>query len=137
MLSLVYTMKEVFLLKDEGTSVRTVKLQILDSGTEDIDYDAKKDVSREESKEGKTGNELNDLRDHYLKSLPAFLDVRRFAKEIGVSEPSAYKFIQSKKVRFFRVGTQIRIPREAMIELAMGCTKDGEIDEGTLSKYDL
>ena len=123
-------------MKEIEKSVETAKLKIsdLESSIKRSKYQIEQiEKSMEDTKE----NHEEDHWNRYLESLPVFLDVRRFAKEIGVSEPTAYKFIQSKKIRFFRVGTQIRIPREAMRELAMGCTIDGEIDEALLSKYDI
>ena len=80
-----------------------------------------------------TAVEKESLQRVYLESLPPFLDVPRFAKEMGISAPTAYNFVKERKVRYFRVGNQIRIPREAMLELAMSCTTEGELDERILS----
>ena len=63
--------------------------------------------------------------------------LRRFAKEMGISAPTAYNFVKERKVRHFRVGTQIRIPREAMLELAMSCTTEGDFDARILSNHNV
>ncbi len=81
--------------------------------------------------------EKESLQRSYLESLPPFLDVPRFAKEMGISAPTAYNFVKERKVRHFRVGTQIRIPREAMLELAMSCTTEGDFDARILSNHNV
>ena len=58
-------------------------------------------------------NEINEL-NHSHPSLT--LTVPQMAKELNISRNTAYELIRSGQIRSVRIGRQIRIPRDALLE---------------------
>lgn len=48
--------------------------------------------------------------------LPLVLTVTNLAQSLMIGRNSAYALLRSKKIRSIRVGRQLRIPREALLE---------------------
>ena len=60
----------------------------------------------------------NKCRD--LHELPVTLRVEDLMPLLGIGRNSAYELIRSGQIRSIRVGRQIRIPREALLEFLNG-----------------
>ena len=60
-------------------------------------------------------NKYRDLRD-----LPMILRVEDLMPLLGIGRNTAYKLICSGQIRSVRIGRQIRIPREALLEFLDG-----------------
>ena len=56
-------------------------------------------------------NKYRDLRD-----LPMILRVEDLMHILGIGRNTAYELIRSGQIRSVRIGRQIRIPREALLE---------------------
>ncbi len=56
----------------------------------------------------------NKYRD--LHELPATLRVEDLMPLLGIGRNTAYELIRSGQIRSVRIGRQIRIPREALLE---------------------
>ena len=56
----------------------------------------------------------NKCRD--LHELPVTLRVEDLMPLLGIGRNTAYELIRSRQIRSIRVGRQIRIPREALLE---------------------
>lgn len=56
----------------------------------------------------------NKYRD--LHELPVTLRVKDLMPILGIGRNTAYELIRSGQIRSIRVGRQIRIPREALLE---------------------
>lgn len=56
----------------------------------------------------------NKYRD--LNDLPMILRVGDLMPLLGIGRNTAYKLIRSGQIRSVRIGRQIRIPREALLE---------------------
>ena len=56
----------------------------------------------------------NKYRD--LHELPATLRVEDLMPILGIGRNTAYELIRSGQIRSVRIGRQIRIPREALLE---------------------
>lgn len=52
----------------------------------------------------------------YLHDLPMTLRVEDLMPILGIGRNTAYELIRSGQIRSVRVGRQIRIPREALLE---------------------
>lgn len=48
--------------------------------------------------------------------LPLVLTVTNLAQSLGVGRNTAYDLVRSGKVRSIRIGRQLRIPRDALLE---------------------
>ena len=53
---------------------------------------------------------------HDLHELPVTLRVEDLMPLLGIGRNTAYELIRSGQIRSVRVGRQIRIPREALLE---------------------
>ena len=53
----------------------------------------------------------------YLHDLPMTLRVEDLMPLLGIGRNTAYELIRSGQIRSVRVGRQIRIPRESLLEL--------------------
>ena len=51
-----------------------------------------------------------------LHELPMILQVEDLMPLLGIGRNTAYELIRSGQIRSVRIGRQIRIPREAMLE---------------------
>ncbi|MCI9469494.1 MAG: helix-turn-helix domain-containing protein [Oscillospiraceae bacterium] len=51
-----------------------------------------------------------------LETLPAVLTVQQAARALNVSKNTAYALVRSGKLHSVRIGRQIRIPKDALIE---------------------
>ena len=60
----------------------------------------------------------NKCRD--LHELPVTLRVEDLMPLLGIGRNTAYELIRSRQIRSIRVGRQIRIPREALLEFLDG-----------------
>ena len=60
-------------------------------------------------------NKYRDLHD-----LPMILRVKDLMPILGIGRNTAYELIRSGQIRSVRVGRQIRIPREALLEFLYG-----------------
>ena len=60
----------------------------------------------------------NKCRD--LHELPVTLRVEDLMPILGIGRNTAYELIRSRQIRSIRVGRQIRIPREALLEFLDG-----------------
>ena len=60
----------------------------------------------------------NKYRD--LHELPVTLRVEDLMPLLGIGRNTAYELIRSGQIRSVRIGRQIRIPREALLELLDG-----------------
>ena len=60
----------------------------------------------------------NKYRD--LHELPVTLRVEDLMPILGIGRNTAYELIRSRQIRSIRVGRQIRIPREALLEFLDG-----------------
>ena len=56
----------------------------------------------------------NKYRD--LNDLPMILQVEDLMPILGIGRNTAYELIRSGQIRSVRIGRQIRIPREALLE---------------------
>ena len=54
---------------------------------------------------------------HDLHELPVTLRVEDLMPILGIGRNTAYELIRSGQIRSVRIGRQIRIPREALLEL--------------------
>ena len=52
----------------------------------------------------------------YLHDLPMTLRVEDLMPILGIGRNTAYQLIRSGQIRSVRIGRQIRIPREALLE---------------------
>ena len=52
----------------------------------------------------------------YLHDLPVTLRVEDLMPLLGIGRNTAYELIHSGQIRSIRIGRQIRIPREALLE---------------------
>ena len=55
-----------------------------------------------------------------LQDLPMTLRVEELMPILGVGRNTAYELIRSGQIRSIRIGRQIRIPREALLEFLNG-----------------
>ncbi len=53
---------------------------------------------------------------HDLHELPVTLRVEDLMPLLGIGRNTAYELIRSGQIRSVRIGRQIRIPREALLE---------------------
>ena len=53
---------------------------------------------------------------HNLHDLPMILRVEDLMSILGIGRNTAYELIRSGQIRSVRIGRQIRIPREALLE---------------------
>ena len=53
---------------------------------------------------------------HDLHELPVTLRVEDLMPILGIGSNTAYELIRSGQIRSVRIGRQIRIPREALLE---------------------
>ena len=53
---------------------------------------------------------------HDLHELPVTLRVEDLMPILGIGRNNAYELIRSGQIRSVRIGRQIRIPREALLE---------------------
>ena len=53
---------------------------------------------------------------HDLHELPVTLRVEDLMSLLGIGRNTAYELIRSGQIRSVRIGRQIRIPREALLE---------------------
>ena len=60
----------------------------------------------------------NKYRD--LNGLPMTLRVEDLMPILGIGRNTAYELIRSRQIRSVRIGRQIRIPREALLEFLEG-----------------
>lgn len=60
----------------------------------------------------------NKYRD--LNDLPTILRVEDLMPLLGIGRNTAYELIRSGQIRSVRIGRQIRIPREALLEFLDG-----------------
>ena len=60
-------------------------------------------------------NKYRDLHD-----LPMTLRVEDLMPLLGIGRNTAYELIRSRQIRSVRIGRQIRIPREALLEFLDG-----------------
>jgi excisionase family DNA binding protein len=51
-----------------------------------------------------------------LETLPAVLTVQQAARALNISKNTAYALVRSGKLHSVRIGRQIRIPKDALIE---------------------
>lgn len=51
-----------------------------------------------------------------LETLPAVLTVQQAARALNISKNTAYTLVRSGKLHSVRIGRQIRIPKDALIE---------------------
>lgn len=51
-----------------------------------------------------------------VDELPIMLDVKDVAKILGIGRNLAYSLINSGEIKGLRVGTKIRIPKQALID---------------------
>ena len=56
----------------------------------------------------------------YLHDLPMTQRVEDLMPNLGIGSNTAYELIRSGQIRSVRVGRQIRIPREALLEFLDG-----------------
>jgi len=59
---------------------------------------------------------------HKIEELPLVLRVKDIMPVLGIGRNTAYTLVRSGRIRSFRVGTQIRIHREALAEFISGTT---------------
>lgn len=52
----------------------------------------------------------------YPHSLPLVLSIEDVAKILGVGRNTAYNLIHSGQLKHIRIGRQIRVPRNALLE---------------------
>ena len=57
---------------------------------------------------------------HDLHELPVTLRVEDLMPLLGIGRNTAYELIRSGQIRSVRIGRQIRIPREALLEFLDG-----------------
>ena len=55
-----------------------------------------------------------------LHDLPMTLRVEDFIPILGIGRDTAYELIRSGQIRSIRIGRQIRIPRDALLEFLNG-----------------
>ena len=55
-----------------------------------------------------------------IENCPNILTVSELCKLLRVSRNTAYRYLRLKRIRFVRVGRQIRIPRDAVIDFLKG-----------------
>ena len=55
-----------------------------------------------------------------LQDLPMTLRVEELMPILGIGRNTAYELIRSGQIRSIRIGRQIRIPREALLEFLNG-----------------
>lgn len=55
-----------------------------------------------------------------LETLPAVLTVQQAARALNISKNTAYTLVRSGKLHSVRIGRQIRIPKDALIEFLQG-----------------
>ena len=60
----------------------------------------------------------NKFRD--LQDLPMTLRVEELMPILGIGRNTAYELIRSGQIRSIRIGRQIRIPRDALLEFLNG-----------------
>ena len=60
-------------------------------------------------------NKYRDLRD-----IPMILRVEDLMPILGIGRNTAYELIHSGQIRSIRIGRQIRVPREALLEFLDG-----------------
>lgn len=53
---------------------------------------------------------------HDLHDLPVTLRVEELMPILGIGRNTAYELIRSGQIRSIRIGRQIRIPRDALLE---------------------
>lgn len=53
---------------------------------------------------------------HDLQDLPVTLRVEELMPILGIGRNTAYELIRSGQIRSIRIGRQIRIPRDALLE---------------------
>ena len=57
---------------------------------------------------------------HSLEDLPLVLRVEDLIPVLGIGRNSAYELVRSGQIRSIKVGTQYRIPRQAVAEYLSG-----------------
>lgn len=57
---------------------------------------------------------------HTIESLPLVLRVEDLMPLLVVGRNAAYQLVHSGRIRSFKIGRQIRIPREAVVEFLNG-----------------
>mgnify|MGYP002727107384 CR=1 FL=1 len=57
---------------------------------------------------------------HDLHELPVTLRVEDLMPLLGIGRNTAYELIRSRQIRSVRIGRQIRIPRDALLEFLDG-----------------
>ncbi len=55
-----------------------------------------------------------------IGNCPTVLTVNELCRLLRVSRNTAYRYLRLKRIRFVRVGRQIRIPRDAVIDFLKG-----------------
>lgn len=55
-----------------------------------------------------------------LETLPAVLTVQQAARALNISKNTAYTLVRSGKLHSVRIGRQIRIPKDCLIEFLQG-----------------
>lgn len=55
-----------------------------------------------------------------IETLPAVLTVQQAARALNISKNTAYTLVRSGKLHSVRIGRQIRIPKDALIEFLQG-----------------
>ena len=58
-----------------------------------------------------------------LDDLPVTLRVEELMPILGIGRNTAYELVRSGRLRSIRVGRQVRIPKNALIEFLGGCEK--------------
>ena len=53
-----------------------------------------------------------------FQSLPLFLSVDELTEVLNIGKNTAYDLVRSGKIKSMRVGRQIRIPKESLLEVA-------------------